>query len=102
MSILSIVSLFLPTVNNVIGWLLNRFAKNGVSTIQGTVAGAAVIGLLEGMGCNLSMAKEALLGVIAALPGVLATDAKVTGTTLAEAIKEAARPQTPDGSVTHT
>ena len=102
MPIGAIVGLVLPMVSKVIGWVFDRFWKNGVSTAQGTVAGAAVIALLEGMGCNLSLAQESILGVIAATPGLLATDAKVTGKSLADAIKEAARPQTPEGSQTHT
>jgi len=102
MSIATILGLVLPLVNNLLTWVMDRFWNNGTSTLQGTVAGVAVVSLLEGMGCNLSLAKESLLGIIAAIPGVLATDAKLTGKSLADAIKEAARPQTPDGSVTHT
>ena len=102
MPIGTILGLVLPMVSRAIGWVFDRFWKNGVSSAQGTVAGAAVIALLEGMGCHLELAQEAVLGLVAATPGILATDAKVTGRSLAEAIKEAARPQTPDGSQTHT
>lgn len=102
MPIGAIVGALLPVINTVIGWGFNRFWRNGTSTLQGTVAGAAVVGLLEGMGCNLSLAREALLGIVAALPGILATDARVTGKSLAEAIREAALPATPEGSQTHS
>ena len=102
MPIGAIIGLVLPVINKVIGFLLDLFLTNWTTTLQGTAAGVAVVALLEGMGCNLSLAKESLLGIIAALPGVLATDAKVTGQSLAEAIREAALPHSPEGSQTHT
>ena len=102
MSIGAILGLVLPLVSKILGWVFDRFWKNGVSTVQGTVAGAAVVALLEGMGCNLSLANEALVGLVAAVPGLLATDAKVTGKTLLDAVAEAKQPLTPDGSVSHS
>ncbi len=102
MPIGAILGLVLPMLSKAVEWVFSRFWTHGVSTAQGTIAGAAVIALLEGMGCNLSLAKEAMVGLVAAVPGMLATDAKVTGKTLLDAVAEARRPLTPDGTVSHS
>lgn len=102
MSIATILGMVLPLVSKGVGWLFDRFFAHGISTIQGTVAGAAIIALLEGMGCNLSMSQESVLGLIGALPGWLATDGNKTGKSLVEAIKDAKRPDTAEGTPTHS
>ena len=102
MPIGAILGLVLPMLSKAVEWLFSRFWKHGVSTAQGTIAGAAVIAFLQGMHCDLSLAQQSLLGLVAAAPGILGTDAKVTGKTLLDAVAEAKRPLTPDGTVTHT
>lgn len=89
MPVAQILAIALPIAQKLIGWLIDRAMSNGVSTLQGTVAGGAVVAFLEATGCNLGMTQEALLGVIAALPGILATDGNKTGRTPAQLIKEA-------------
>lgn len=106
MSIATILTMVGPLIVKFLGGIVNRFWNSGVTTLQGTAAGAAVIGLLQSFGCDLSLAQQALLGSLAALPGFLASDANRTATSLIEAAKQAAlaakQPLTPDNSVSNT
>lgn len=77
-----IFSLIGPVIVNILTTMFQRVWKQGVSSIQGTVAGAGVIGVLEASGCSLSGLQETAVGLIAALPGLLATDAGKTAPSL--------------------
>lgn len=83
------LTFILPIVSKLAASLVSRAIQHGVTTAQGTVAGAAVIGFLSSIGCDLTLAQQATVAAIAAAPGVLATDAKKTAPAMLEAAKEA-------------
>jgi hypothetical protein len=69
-----IFSLIGPVIVSTLTSIVQRLWKHGVTTAQGTAAGAGVIGFLEASGCSLSGLQEGVLGLIAAAPGLIATD----------------------------
>lgn len=86
MSISMIMGLVGPIAVKVLSSLWERVWSHGASTLQGTVAGAGVITLLQSMGCDMSLGSQAVLGAIAAAPGLLGTDpSKVSGSLFAAA-----------------
>lgn len=82
MPISLILSLVGPVLVNVLTAMFQRMWKQGVTSVQGTVAGAGVVGLLEASGCSLSGVQEGIIGLIAAAPGLLSTDAGKTAPSL--------------------
>ena len=109
MSLTAIATMFGPWVVKLLSGVLDRFWNHGISSVQGTAAGAAVIGLLQSFGCDLTLVQQGMLGSIAALPGFLATEPNRTATSLIEAAKQAAlaaaqakQPLTPNGTVSHS
>ena len=69
-----IFSLIGPVIVSTLTSIVQRLWKHGISTAQGTAAGAGVIGLLQASGCDITGLDQGIIGLIAALPGFLATD----------------------------
>lgn len=91
MSVGSMISLFFPMVAGAIKKVIDRAWSNGVTTVQGTAAGAGVLGILQAAGCHLEAIPAAAIAVVSALPGVLATDANKTAPSLIQVATEAAK-----------
>lgn len=78
MPISLILSLVGPVIVSFATQLFQRLWKHGISTAQGTAAGAGVIGLLQASGCDISGIEQGVIGLIAAAPGLLSTDSGKT------------------------
>lgn len=80
MPISLILSLIGPILVSTATAIFQRLWKHGISTAQGTAAGAGAIALLNASGCDVSGLEQAGIGLIAALPGFLGTDSGKTDT----------------------
>lgn len=88
MSILTILGMVMPLITKIIGVFFDRIWRNGYSTVAGTAAGAGVFAILEQSGCNMANFDKTLLAIIAALPGLLSSDAGKTVQTIPQAVTE--------------
>lgn len=80
MPISLILSLIGPILVSTATAIFQRLWKHGISTAQGTAAGAGVIAILEASGCSLTGLQEGAVALIAAAPGLISTDAGKTDT----------------------
>jgi len=87
MSLATIMSFILPILTKLFSSLIDRFARNGVSTIKGTAVGVAVVGMMQYLGCDMELADAAIVGGVAALPLLLDKDHGQPAETILEGIK---------------
>lgn len=91
MSIMTILKIFGPVIVTFLQGIFDRIFKHGVSSIQGTAAGAGVIALAQQICPGISLSQQAIMGSIAALPGLIGTDAKQIAPSLVQAASQAVK-----------
>ena len=87
MSIGVILSLIGPAVSSLLKGLVDRFWNHGVSTLQGTAGGAAVLALIQSWGCNLDSVQASILAGIPFAVGALSTDSGSTSMSFLDRLK---------------
>lgn len=86
MSILSILSLVLPMVTKIGSLVIERIWKSKYTSLVGTTAGASIFGILSSYGCDISQFDKMVVSVMMAMPGLLATDPRVSSSTIPDVI----------------
>lgn len=86
---MQILMLFMPAIAGLLENLVRRlFTAMPASLVKSGASGAALVGVMEYMGCDLAMSQEAVVAAIGALPMLFSVPPDQILPTVAQAMKE--------------